>query len=371
MKMKQILQFIIFMVFGLVMVCALFYLFEKDENDETSSRWNGFYSEAENTIDGIIVGASMVDRAWAAPLAWHEWGVRLYPLSTGSQPIAATIGVIEEARKTQNLQVIIIDVHGIRSSAQLRKAKAMRNLTDSMHHSINRIQTVNRIVKYSKDYEAIYGDTIPEEKRSELIDPSDFSNYLGFLNYHSRWESGVSEADFTKESTGIKGAFISPKTSFRAKEQEPPDIPKEAALEPLFQELIQEVIDYGKENQLNMVFVELPSCLPEEEYIQMNAALQMAEDAGFPTINLNSDEFAAELSINYATDFYHSCHVNSQGAVKITSFLTKYVCDHYGLGNKPERKDSASWDQSWEEYKASFEQGWEMPIESVLSDRQK
>jgi len=371
MKKKQILQFIIFMTLGLVMVCTLFYLFEKNENDLAARSWNGFYSEEENTIDGIIVGTSMATWAWVAPLAWHERGVRLYSLSTDEQPMAATIGVIEEARKTQNLQVIIIDVHGIRTSARLRTVNKIRNLTDSMHYSINQIRTVNRIVKYSKDYEAIYGDTIPEEKRSKLIEPSDFSNYLGFLNYHARWESGLSEADFTKESTGIKGAFTSRKKMFHAEKLEPPYIPKEANLEPLFQEVIQEVIDYGKENQLNMVFVELPSSLPEEEYIQMNAALQMAEDADFPTINFNSDTISNEISIDYATDLYNKNHVNSRGAVKITSYLTKYVCEHYGLGNEPKSKDSTSWDQSWEDYKAFFEQGWEMPIESVLSNLQK
>ena len=80
MKKKQILQFIIFMTLGLVMVCTLFYLFEKNESDLAARSWNGFYSEEENTIDGIIVGTSMATWAWVAPLAWHERGVRLYSL---------------------------------------------------------------------------------------------------------------------------------------------------------------------------------------------------------------------------------------------------------------------------------------------------
>lgn len=74
----------------------------------TNSRYRAFYKEEpENTWDGVLLGSSVVDRGWAAPLAWHEHGIALYAMSSDSLPLPFVTNIIEEIRKKQDVKFLL------------------------------------------------------------------------------------------------------------------------------------------------------------------------------------------------------------------------------------------------------------------------
>ncbi|WP_047834917.1 hypothetical protein, partial [Robinsoniella sp. RHS] len=94
---KQILRMICFLMLAGGAFYVMNGIFVKPASIEINDRYEAFYKrETKNSWDGALIGSSVVDRAWAAPLAWNEYGVALYPMSTDSLPLPFVTNLIEE-----------------------------------------------------------------------------------------------------------------------------------------------------------------------------------------------------------------------------------------------------------------------------------
>ncbi len=172
------------------------------KNDDVvliTRRFNELYEEEKDTWDGIFIGTSVADRAWAAPLAWEKHGMAVYPMSTDGQPFFLSTSIIEEVRRYQDISFVMVELHGSRTGALQPQGSRIRWITDNMKPSLNRLKTVKKALDYMDEwYPGAYNESILNR----------LSYYIPFLKFHSRVAAGdFHEGDFYEGETKMKGAY--------------------------------------------------------------------------------------------------------------------------------------------------------------------
>lgn len=336
MNLKQGVRLIVFL---LVFLCLFFYaanIFHFPES-HISRRFHTFYEEEKNTLDAVYIGSSAVDRYWAAPFAWGNYGIAVYPLSSNAQPTAAVKFLIEESLKYQEPKLFIVDLRGTLKAPEDVSGVNVRAVTDNMKFSVNRLKAID----YLTDFAKISGS-----------DVADY--YLPFIKYHGRWDDGkgdgIGKSDFEEATTMFKGSFVIRKLSGRRIPFEEGAKPTEerALLEPEVEAVLRDLLVYCKEKNLDVLFVNSPYVISLEDRIHNNAVYDLINEYEYPVIEFN-DKYQ-ELGIDFQKDYYNPDHVNAYGAFKYTSYLSEYLIKQYGLEDKRSKPEYESWDHSYRQY---------------------
>lgn len=327
------------------------------------TRYNAFYKEPRNTWDGVVLGTSCIDRGWVAPLAWNDYGMTVYDMATNGQPMILATGLLDEIRKTQDVKFAIMDIRGVRVSCLSAKEAQIRRATDAMKYSVNRQKMVKKVLDFYEDYYTreevrnAIGDQKADDKWSKL---DKASLYVPFLKYHSRWETGLDQTDFVELVSDMKGVFDNDKGPFRVKEAKKSELyPDETAeLLDAQKEILDELLKYGEDTDLELLFVSMPLCADREEQIELNSIIRYLEEKGATVINFNTEEKYEELGLDFSADFYNKQHMNSRGAVKVTKYLSGYLNENYDFEDKRGQEAYQDWDEAYEKYVKFFEEGW-------------
>lgn len=327
--------------------------------------FNEFYEEPRNTWDGVVLGTSCIDRGWAAPLAWNDYGMTVYDLATNGQPMILTTGLLDEIRKTQDVKFAIIDIRGVRVSCLTAKEAQIRRVTDAMKYSVNRQKMVKKVLDFYQDFytseevRSTIGDENEDQKWKELDEES---LYVPFLKYHSRWETGLDQSDFVNQISEMKGTFDSDIGPFDVGTVEEPKVCTDVTEKLLDsqKELLDEVIEYGKDTGLEILFVSMPVFTSKENQIELNNINHYLEEKGATVLNFNTEEKYKEVGLVFSEDFYNKHHMNSRGAMKFTKYLAGYLSEHYEFEDKRGREEYQDWDAAYEKYVKFYEEGWEL-----------
>jgi len=119
------------------------------------------------------------------------------------------------------------------------------------------------------------------------------------------------------------------------------------ALDPISERSLYELIDYIKENDLNVLFVDTPQSNNKKKMGRSNTVYKILEKEGMPYLHHFTEDSENGLSIDldFKSEFYNSSHVNYIGAVKYTKILAEYLDENYDLTDR--RNDSKAqkdWD---------------------------
>ncbi len=350
-----------FVVLGIILsnVIRIFGIpLERDTWNMT--RFNEFYEEPENTWDCVIIGTSCVDRGWAPPLAWNEYGMTVYNMATGAQPIILVTGLLEEVRKTQDVQLAIVDVRGARLEDLHLPEARIRRVTDAMKYSVNRQKMIKNVLDFSKDFytrEEVRNVRDVEKTGTEL---DEASLYFPFLKYHSRWETGLDQTDFVKQVTDTKGVFDFDERAFHVKAMEKPELYADVTEELLDiqKEVLDDILEYGEDTDLEILFISTPVFGKKKEQIELNNIIQYLEEKGTAVLNFNTEEKYKETGLDFSTDFYNKYHLNARGAAKFTRYLAGYLNENYDFEDKRGREEYRDWDEAYERYVKFYEEGW-------------
>ena len=72
-------------------------------------------------------------------------------------------------------------------------------------------------------------------------------------------------------------------------------------------EILLNLIDYIKTNNLNVLFVIPPRYFEEEKVMQLNDVTRILQENSFNVINFNTLE---DFKVDFSTDFYNEAHLN-------------------------------------------------------------
>ena len=94
--------------FTLAVLFMLFGLSELFRNKGSS--FDSYYEQPKNSVDVIMVGSSHVYSGYIPAVMWREYGISSYNTFAWCQPIWTSYYYIKEALKTQDLDVVFLDV---------------------------------------------------------------------------------------------------------------------------------------------------------------------------------------------------------------------------------------------------------------------
>ena len=314
--------------------------------DENRRVLNTFYAEKEDSLDGIYLGSSAVNRFWNAPLAYNETGISVFDLATSGQPMVLYKYLIEEAEKTQSPKVYIMELREVTESLDKIEEVGIRRVTDSMHFNANRIKAINASVDYAEGWD-------------NGVDTEKINYYFPILKYHGRWQDDdLSTKDLLQINRlqETKGFFVSKARSLKQEPQKEPAYTM--ATSDLYEEneaLLEDLMDFCDTLDAEVLFVFGPYSEQNlDEVGKINQAIKLVEKRGYNVLNFNTREMAETLELDWSKDYYDPRHVNMLGSEKYTKYLADYLQEHYDLPDHRGDADYESWDEAYEFY-ADFE----------------
>lgn len=308
-------------------------------------RFQELYSDPENTWDGILLGTSVTDRAWAAPLAWEEYGMAVYPMSTDGQPIMMTTGLIEEVLKYHELSFVVVELHGIRPGILKTNGSRIRWIVDHMKFSMNKIRTITEAFQHvDKWYPGRFDGSLGYR----------LSYYFPLLKYHSRLTSDTLYIeDLFPGETEMKGVYDAERHG-RAQSVEYGPNDDFTELNEEQTEILDEIMAYCEEKGLELIFLNTPSVLSSESLGNLNAAARYVEEKGYAVLNFNEAGLQEELGLDGETDFIDKKHLNTSGAHKFTAYFAAWLNENLDLTDHRGDERYESWDSAAKTYEAFY-----------------
>lgn len=322
-----------------IVCCCIF----KFTDAERSNRvMENFYAEQENTVDCIYFGSSATQRGWVVPWAYHDEGVASYSMSCGTQPFVLTQYLMEEALKTQNPKLFIIELRGIAKGPDDIWDVAVRRMLDNMKMSVTKRHAIDAVVEYSS------------QGKNE-VDKSKTSYYLPFLKYHSLWNP--SKLPHYGGADQYKGYALEPNVTFLVREINPLEYTEENVqpIAPATEDVLNNLLDYCDTIDAKVMFVVSPYEASDMGMGKINYAKNIVEKRGYEVLNCLPEEVREEIGLNNKTCYYNREHLNLYGSRMYTDWLSRYIKENYGVPDRRGDKKYNSWNKEYKRLETNLD----------------
>lgn len=332
---KNINRAIVFLCIVAVLTAACFHIFSFSDREKTDTMMNDFYALSEDSAECIFFGSSITQRAFVAPVAYHEYGVSSYIIGSSSQPLAMVRYLMEESLKTQTPKVFIVELKGVCKGPHDLEDVAIRKSVDVMKQSVNRFRAIRAVTKYAATGE-------------NDVDKSGLTYYIPFFKYHYLWNPSkrphkYGDIDYYNgysPNLGITFNIWKLKTVKYDEHVLPIDENMEAVL--------NDLLDYCDTlENTKVLFVEHPIEGTEDKLGMVNYARKIVEKRGYECLNFMSPETRAEAGLNDKTDYYNREHLNYYGSLKYTKYVSEYIIKNYGVEDRRGDPACEIWDKEY------------------------
>ena len=227
-------------------------------NTELNMRQNILdYYEEDTELDVVFIGASNIHRYWDPMKAWEQDGIATRNYAVSAMHAATHLSAIRDALRTQNPDVIVMDVRRFcEVKDKVGTSDSARYLLDSLDFNIARFQEVHHfcekmnlgwkealpyyidLIQYHDNYEAFSTKLNWQLSDNRLGDPEKRKSFKGY------------------ELIAVHELLEEPAGNFSTEVME--DIGKGM-------ELFQEILEYCKENQIQLQLIATPFVTSEED----------------------------------------------------------------------------------------------------------
>lgn len=167
-RVKRIIGTVLFFTIGIYLFSRVSYVLRPTVADFQRDDVTGFYAEEEDSLDVVVMGSSSAYRYFNSMTLWEEYGIASYNFTTPGQSCFIYEYLIDEALKTQDPEVIVIEVRRFTKCKDKAQGEGRWPLiVNNMKYSWNRM----KLITY------LYDDW---SKR--------MNNYFDILQYHDNWE---------------------------------------------------------------------------------------------------------------------------------------------------------------------------------------
>lgn len=313
----------------------------------------GFYG-ATDTIDVVGIGSSSTMVYWSPLQAWGEHGFTSYNYSSNALAGESVLPMIKEVLKHQSPELFIIDVRRFTVELPQRSEANVRNLTDSMNYSLNRLNFIMDIVPY---------------KMEDDVDDNVYNYIFDIAKYHENWKSLTNErlSSFKNKIYDTAKGFMTYSTigdglsDFEDFSQNTQiSNPSDYNLE-----LFEELLDYISAIDAEFLFVVAPYSETNEGREWYNYYEKRVLESGY--LYFNGNNYREEMDIvDVRTNYYDKFHLNVIGSEKYTTFLGNFIAQNYDLPDRREDAKYSYWNFECEEF-AKTKEVWKSEAYERLS----
>jgi len=327
---------------AVMMSCLLLQQYVLRNVDHNSLRVEGFYQEERDSLDAVFIGASDIYTSFMPGRAYEKYGFTSYLLASESITSEGVITAVKEVVRTQHPSLIIIEANAFLygdSDNETNEAH-VHKFFDNLPFSINKLNYINR--------------KVPVDNKWEYMFP--------LIKYHGLWTElpdrvNMMQSNFNLDLRGynyLKGFRTTAKVFKSDTPSLNSQLPYETGeldLDPELQQNLFDLLDYSKENNLNVIFVRAPHYVTKDTYDRVKRSNKMEsilEERGFEYYAF--ENYSELIGIDDSRDFYNEDHMNVYGAIKFTDFLAE------GLANDEALKigeQSEAQQEMWKEVSAT------------------
>ena len=325
---------------AVMMSCLLLQQYVLRNVDHNSLRVEGFYQEKRDSLDAVFIGASDIYTSFMPGRAYEKYGFTSYLLASESITSEGVITAVKEVVRTQHPSLIIIEANAFLygdSDNETNEAH-VHKFFDNLPFSINKLNYINRKVPVDNKWE------------------------FPLIKYHGLWTElpdrvNMMQSNFNLDLRGynyLKGFRTTAKVFKSDTPSLNSQLPYETGeldLDPELQQNLFDLLDYSKENNLNVIFVRAPHYVTKDTYDRVKRSNKMEsilEERGFEYYAF--ENYSELIGIDDSRDFYNEDHMNVYGAIKFTDFLAE------GLANDDDLKigeQSEAQQEMWKEVSAT------------------
>lgn len=326
-----VIVFIAFFIAGFFRVSELV----RRKLNEDIDMIHSFYSLEKNSLDTIVIGSSHAYYGVTPNILWEENGITSYVMASPAQTPALSYYLLKEVMKYQKPKVVLYETYGCTYNDYFSDEGILRNVTDSMKLSKNKIDMINTLCS-----DLSFEDRMPY--------------YLPLIKYHDRWRR-LKNFDFHADSTYLKGTKATLETRHYN-----PNRNLECDPKPLWegsQEYLDKIVQYCEDNDIELVFIATPVCDYREKkwlnYYSKNLTIEKyAKEHDIPFWFY--DKMDVVNKVDYYTDFVDYGHMNSYGQAVYTKELGLNLKNQYGMTGHKGDPAYKTWDEDLEKYKENI-----------------
>ncbi len=280
------------------------------------------YYQGKNMIDVAFLGSSHIHCDINTQLLFDDYGIAGYDYSAADQPLWITYYYLIELEKRQNPKLVVIDLYAPARIKEDYRYRWMRDNLYGVRFSLNKINMMNEAV---------------EREELDVYFPS-------FWGYHNRFiEVGFDDFEYLKLTHKDKERFKGYTPYYGVAPQEEPVITtdKKAGLTAKSEAALRKIIQYAKENDINLFFVAAPYTETNEDRETFNEIAEILNENDIEFFNGN--EYYKEMGINYSEDFHDYSHLNYEGGLKYTNYLAGVIKERFDIPDRRGDEKYSSW----------------------------
>ena len=320
-KAERLAGCLVVILFTGLIVC---WLMQVTERKDSKNKYADFY-EQEADFDVVFFGTShMINGVYPMEL-WDEYGMVSYNCGGHGNEIATSYWVMKSILEDTTPRLVVIDGQMLGSDLKVNANPQLAHLSlDGLPLSQNKCEAL----------EDLFGESGNKE---EFL--------MGFSIYHNRWNE-LTEADFVPEKTVEKGAEL------RIAVTEPekfPQIGKEEKVETETTGIryLKKMIEECRARDIEVLLTYLPFPADESYQKEANTLGDIAKQYNVNYINF----LEMENLIEWEIDCYDAqSHLNPSGAGKVTTYLGKYIMEHYDIPEQKENPVYTAWEDDYKAY---------------------
>ena len=338
MKLKSILNFIVFSILVFLTFQCNTYLFRGTGTE----RWRIINIKEDQDLDVIFLGGSSILAYWQPPRAWNEFGFKSFNCATNNFPMEATKYMIKYGMKYHKPDLWVVEMRPFYAYTPAVEEGGFRSSSDSLG--------LLEPIRYEYIHDVISNRKL--EKNDDIL-----SYYLDLSFYHTNyWNLNNAYSWFNIFNTYYDHENQIAGWEWRedgvADLEKPKGFETEnvAKLDPYVEQCLVELLQFCRENELNMLFLGSPFCVNKESTMIYNSYKRIVESYGYDFLDTNF--YYDEMEVDFSTDFHDPSHMNLLGAEKFTNFVGAYIVNRYNI--EDHRDDGNSDVQKWNSYYEKF-----------------
>lgn len=333
---KRLLEFVFFFMILAASLNFLSRLFlpkwvEKKDNYERLLI-DSFYKEKKNTIDLMFLGNSDSYYGIYPMELWNSYGITSFNYSKPGARVWIDYYNLKNILKQQKPKYLFYSVDDFFFTKQSKNGDIMKSIT-GMKESFNKLN-------------AIADNNV--QKKIELK----LTYVFPVIRFHSRYNELNSDDfkyTFKKAYMPTKGVVVSDDvTPFRYKKDYMNKKRKVEKIEEKNKKYIDKIVKLCKDNDIQLVFYELPSA-DSWGYKRHEEVKKYATENNIPFIDLNVG--SDKIDVNWDIDSRDGGdHLNVLGALKATKYIGEWINSNCDLDNHKNDEKYKSWNEDHKKY---------------------
>lgn len=288
--------------------------------------WQYFYEEDDNTHNVVSIASSAMYRYWVPTLAYSEYGFTSFTIGSTRLPFNTVPYIIEEVMKTQNPDVIVVEVRSLLN-------QRISEIDDNEYGQADMQSWVLDIISSGMNYSSTRFNMIHDV----YVDTEgDYELYWHFpiLKHHSlEYSLPLSERvkRIFSSKDPYKSTYLHSGVEVLDGESENKELFGEYYLTDAEKALIDKVVAKAAEYDVELLFVATPYHLGKSDASMLKSFEEYAQEKNYTYVDFN--DYTDEIGLDNETDFYNELHTNLVGAEKFTKYFSQYLLDNYELDN--------------------------------------